>query len=52
MVSNWNNQLISLSKTAEMEPQAAYMQLLLEVSKVSLHIFFEQFLIFMQIFNI
>ena len=24
MVSNWNNQLISLSKTAEMEPHAAF----------------------------
>ena len=52
MVNNWSNQLISLSIIAEMEHQAEYMQLLLEASKVSLHIFFEQLLIFMHIFHL
>ena len=52
MVNNWSHQLISLSIIAEMEPQAEYMQLLLEASKVSLHIFFKQFLIFMHIFHL
>ena len=51
MVNSWKDQLIYLSKIAEMETQAAYVAFI-GASKVSLRIFFDQFLIFMIIFNL
>ena len=47
MVHNWKDQLIYLSKIAEMEPQAANTAFI-----GGLRIFFEQFLIIMIIFNL
>ena len=51
MVKNWNDQLIYLSKIAEVESKTAYAAFIGGL-KVSLRIFFKQFLVFINILNL